>query len=114
MTKKCDKYESLFIFSDEKTLLEHVNECEDCKKEHEKMNRVSELIQEVKPLFKKQNRTKRILKVACVAFMMILSGFGFEYLNYDTDILDLITYGTTFTAEDLMFPTDEYGLIMVD
>ena len=32
---KCDKFEALFTFSDEKTLLEHVAQCEDCRKEYE-------------------------------------------------------------------------------
>ena len=47
MTKKCDKYEALFKFADEETLMAHLAECEDCRAEHEKMQRVSELIKEV-------------------------------------------------------------------
>ena len=56
MDNKCSKYESLFIFSDEEKLTEHLNECEDCKIEQKKMEKVSELIQEVKPYYlKKKN-----------------------------------------------------------
>ena len=40
MKDKCSKYEGLFIFSDKETLLNHVNECEDCKLEHEKIQKV--------------------------------------------------------------------------
>ena len=38
MDKKCSKYESLFVFSDEETLSKHLQECEDCRQEQEKMN----------------------------------------------------------------------------
>ena len=49
---KCTKYEGLFIFSDEETLQQHVEKCEECKKEHEKMQKVSSLLSEVKLYYK--------------------------------------------------------------
>ena len=40
MDKKCSKYEGLFVFTDELTLQNHIAECEECRKEHEKMEKV--------------------------------------------------------------------------
>ena len=48
MKDKCTKYEGLFVFSDEETLKSHLNECEECRLEQEKMDKVSDLINEVK------------------------------------------------------------------
>ena len=49
MKDKCTKYEALFTFANEETLRQHIETCEDCRKEQEKMDKVSELIGEVKP-----------------------------------------------------------------
>ena len=112
MTEKCNKFESLFTFSDEKTLLEHIAQCEDCRKEYEKMNKVSELIKEVKPHYKK-DRFKAV-KVACVMFGLLIGGTTLEIANMNYNVVDSIKYGQQFTADDLGFQTDEYGFIMVD
>lgn len=114
MNDKCSKYEGLFIFSDENQLNEHINKCEDCRKEHEKMQRVSDLIQEVKPYYlKKQNRLRKMRIAATFLFIMLFSAtFGVIYTN--EDLSDSLMYGETLTAEDLGFPVDSYGLLMVD
>ena len=49
MDKKCTKYEALFTFRSEEELNEHIANCPDCQKEHENMQKVSELLKEVKP-----------------------------------------------------------------
>jgi anti-sigma factor RsiW len=46
MEKHCNKYESLFVFSDEKALNEHLSVCAECAEEHEKMQKVSSLVKE--------------------------------------------------------------------
>lgn len=112
MNDKCNKYESLFIFSDEKTLMEHVKNCPECQKEHEKMGRVSDLIKEVKNEYKKPNFMA--LKVACVLFLFVIGGVSIEMLDLQYGILDTIKYGEPLTMEDLGFPTDDYGFIQVD
>lgn len=114
MTEKCNKYEALFTFADEETLLSHVNSCEECRKEHEVMNKVSELIQEVKPELLKVKREHAKLKIACAAFAILLSGTLLGILNFNQDISDTLRYGQTLTIEDYGFPVDSYGLIMVD
>ncbi|MBO6272101.1 hypothetical protein J6O48_04905 [bacterium] len=112
MTEKCNKFEALFTFADEKTLMEHIAQCEDCRKEYEKMNRVSELVKEVKPHYKKDKF--KTVKVACVMFALLIGGTTLEVANTNYNILDSVKYGQQFTAEDLGFQTDDYGLLMVD
>lgn len=114
MSDKCSKYESLFIFSDEKNLLEHVAVCEECRREHETMNKVSELIQEVKPELQKRRKRHAGLKIACAAFAILLSGTVLGVINLNQDISDTLRYGQTLSVEDYGFPVDSYGLIMVD
>ena len=114
MENKCSKYEGLFIFSNEENLEAHLNDCEDCRKEHEKMQKISDLIQEVKPYYiKKRHNLKRMRAIAATLFIVLFAGtFGFIYTN--EDLSDSLMYGETLTAEDLGFPVDSYGLLMVD
>ena len=92
--------------------MKHIEECEDCRAEYEKMNRVSDLIKEVKPHYQKNNFAA--IKVACVLFAIFIGGTTLEVANSHYNIVDTIKYGQQFTAEDLGFQTDEYGLLMVD
>ena len=114
MDKKCSKYEGLFVFSDEETLNQHINECEDCAAEHKKMERVSELIGEVKSYYKAQNRKAKKMKIACVFLLFIFFGGFFGVVYNNSDYADALMYGDTLSVEDLGFPVDSYGLLMVD
>ena len=114
MNKKCSKYEALFTFRTEEELNEHINQCEDCRAEHEKMLRVSELIQEAKPYFRERRKNIAKLKAACALFVIMLSGTTLGVLNLNTDISDTLKYGTTLSSEDLGLPVDSYGLISRD
>lgn len=114
MEDKCSKYEGLFTFSDDDALQKHLEECDDCKAVQEKMDRVSELIREVKPYYlKRKKRLQKFRAVAAVLFIVFFSStFGVLYNN--EDLADSLMYGETLTAEDLGFPVDSYGLLMVD
>lgn len=114
MKEKCSKYEALFTFSDEDELEQHLQNCEECRKEQEMMDRVSELIQEVKPELIKRRKFSAKLKVACAAFAIVLSGVTLGVINLNTDIADTLRYGQVLSIEDYGFPVDSYGLIMVD
>lgn len=114
MKEKCTKYEGLFLFSDEKTLLEHIETCPDCKAEHEKMQKVSELLQEVKPYFVSKRKNYLKLKALCAIFMACVCVSTMFVINVNTDISDRINYGMVLSAEDLGLPVDSYGLIMVE
>lgn len=114
MENKCSKYEGLFVFSDEETLKKHLEECEECRLEQEKMDKVSDLISEVKFLYRSKRRTPKLLKAVC-GFMIIMFFMGtYSVVSYSDDLSDALMYGNTLSAEDLGFPVDSYGLLMVD
>ena len=114
MDKKCSKYEGLFIFSDEKTLKKHIEECPDCKAEHEKMQKVSELLSEVKFHYRSQNRKVRKLRAVCALALLMFFSASIGIVADESDFTDVLMYGDTLSAEDLGFPVDSYGLIVVD
>ncbi len=114
MQDKCAKFESLFIFSDEK-FGEHLETCEDCRHEFEKFKKLSLIIQEAKPLYFKRKNKAANLKIALMMSLVILAGTVFATITYNPmGIADTIKYGETLCAEDYGFPVDSYGLIMVD
>ena len=114
MKDKCTKYEALFTFRSEEELQEHIKECENCRLEHEKMLKVSELIQEAKPYFKEKRKNRAKIKAACALFMLMISGTTLGLINFNPDISDTLKDGTTLSAEDLGLPVDSYGLIYIE
>lgn len=114
MDKKCTKYEGLFVFSDEETFKKHLEECPDCREEHEKMQRVSELIGETKFYYKKKSQKRRRLKAICACLFLIFFSATFSVITNNSDIADSLMYEETLSAEELGFPVDSYGLLLVD
>ncbi len=114
MKDKCQKYEGLFIFGDEKDFLSHIETCGDCRAEHERMKKVSALIQEAAPQLRKKRQQFARLKLACASFVLILCVSTLGIVNLNTDIHDTLLYGQTLSVEDYGFPVDSYGLIMVN
>ena len=68
MTEKCTKYEALFTFGNEETLKSHIESCEDCRHEQEIMDKVSDLLKEVKPYYKTKRQNVLKLKMATSLF----------------------------------------------
>ena len=115
MDNKCTKYEGLFVFSNEETFNKHLAECEDCRAEHEKMQKVSDLLGEVKFYYKAKSKRIMKLRAVCALAMIMFFSATFGYVSVvDTDLADALMYGDALSAEDLGFPVDSYGLIMVD
>lgn len=113
--EKCTKYESLFVFANEEDFNKHLQECEDCRAEHEKQQKVSSLLDEVKMYYHAKNRQKRNrLRASCAAVFMLFSLMSLGVVANNDDIMDTLKYGDTLSAEDLGFPVDSYGLLMVD
>lgn len=110
----CKKYEGLFTFADEKDFLAHIEECPNCKAEHERMQRVSDLIQEVAPQIKAKRREFAKVKLACTSFGIVFCLLTLGVVNLNPDVHDMIMYGQTMSVEDYGFPVDSYGLLMVD
>ena len=114
MENKCSKYEGLFIFSNEEALQKHIEECPECRAEHEKMQRVSELISETKFYYRSKSNRRRKLKAICALALFMFFSASFGVINNEGEFADALMYGDTLTAEDLGFPVDSYGLLMVD
>ena len=114
MENKCDKYEGLFIFSDSENIEKHLQECEDCRKEAEEQKKVSSLLEEVKLYYFAKQKRKTHFRAACAIMFLIFSLFSVFVVIEDEDLYDALKYGNTLSAEDLGFPVDSYGLLMVD
>lgn len=112
-TKKCNGYESMFTFLSDEDFLRHLEECEECRLEHKKMQRVSELIQEAKPYFQKKHQRKTAIKVACAAFVVISMSACFQFFAA-TGLYDEIAAANSPSIEEMGLPVDEYGFLMVD
>lgn len=114
MDKKCTKYEGLFVFSDEETFKKHILECDECRQEAEKMEKVSELIDEVKFYYHAKKKQRPKFRVACAMLLLLFSTLTYGFVVSNDDLLDTLKYGDNLSAEDLGFPVDSYGLLMVD
>lgn len=115
MTEKCTKYEAYSMFASEKDFFDHLQECEDCKKEFEKELRLSALIQDCAPTYRelcKQKNTKKLMsKIACVLVLFTSFGVfaGFEvkqYQRFDT-FVKANTEISVISQDGL--PVDDYG-----
>ena len=114
MVKKCIKYEALFTFGNDENLKKHVETCQDCAQEQLLMDKVSDLLDEVKPYYRNQRKKAARLKMACAVFAILFSGTALGVVNLNSDVSDIIKYGTTLSADDYGFPVDSYGLLMVE
>lgn len=114
MNKKCTKYEALFTFADANNLKKHLKICEDCRQEQQEMDNVSNLIKEVKPYLKQNKQDKTKIKAACILFALIIGGASLGLIGTNEDFVDHLRYGESLSAEDLGFPVDAYGLLLVD
>lgn len=114
MNKKCEKYESIFLFGTDEQLQKHISQCPDCLAQDLEFQKVSELINEVKPYYKNKSNKFKFAKIACSLLVFILCGTGIGVITTNSDVSDMLNYGQTLSAEQLGFPVDSYGLIMVE
>jgi hypothetical protein len=120
MKEKCTKYESLFIFGTEQDLAAHLEVCSDCKAEHEKMHKVSNLVKEVKPLYNRNTGNNKILLKFAACFIIMIGSF-FAYNGYNNKMIAELNYESEILVNsghsiitDTGLPTDEYGLIAAE
>lgn len=114
MTNKCNKYEAIFTFGNEEMLKTHLNNCPECQKEQAQMDKISNLLSEVKPYYQQKRKKFVKLKMACALLTIVFSGAILGVVNLNSDVADVLKYGTTLSAEDFGFPVDSYGLLMVE
>ena len=111
--QKCDKYEAFFVFNDEKAFYEHIENCPNCKAQHEKYLKVSSLVKEVAAEYLKKREKKKsiILKqVACLLVLIAgLSGFT-GYKIYDENSFQVSSADESYICA-MGLPTDEYGFL---
>ena len=111
--KKCNGYESMYTFLSEDDFLKHLENCEECKAEHERMQKVSSLIQEAKPyIIEKRNRSK-VLKAACAIFIIFFSTLSIPLYTVGTHMYEDVM-ASSMTAEEMGLPVDEYGFLYIN
>lgn len=116
MDKKCKKYEQIFVFRDETELSNHLNECEDCRAEQKKMDKVSELLKEVKPYYSELQRNSfNRLKIACIVCLCLFTGLITGYFSQISkySATSVSYYNSTETTNEYGIPVDNYGLINI-
>lgn len=113
--KKCGKYEALFIFQNEEELLRHIEECEECRKEHEKFQKVSALIKEAGPLYTEKKRREKsgaIKKALCCLVIFLMIGGYTGYQMYDNYQLSRYDPDNSYSyVASMGLPTDDYGFL---
>lgn len=112
--KKCDKYEALFVFQGEEALNNHLSECDDCKKEHEKHLKISQMVKEVAPeyLAKRYNKKKTALKrlAACFIVFVGLTGTYTGISMYNNSDIQVNADEDSYIST-MGLPIDEYGFL---
>lgn len=113
---KCKKYEALFIFKDEEAFNEHIETCEDCKQEHEKYLKVSQLVKSVADDYIKleqKRKSNKIKSMAC-CFAMFVSLVSFSgYQMYDDYSFQISNIDNSYIDTNLGLPVDEYGFLEI-
>lgn len=112
--KKCNGYEAMFTFLSDEDFLAHIKECEDCAKEHARMQQVSALIKEAKPYIRKKRRNVRILVMAATFFTAVFATLSVPLCMVGVDVYDNYVTTKTVDVEEMGLPVDEYGLLYLE
>ena len=112
--KTCNGYEAMYTFLSEEAFNEHLKVCEECAKEHARMQRVSELIQEVKPYIKEKQKRRTILKSAAAFFVVAFATLSIPLCMTRVNVYDDLVAQNSLTAQELGLPVDEYGFLYVE
>ena len=113
--KKCNKYEGLFIFRNDEELNEHIQNCEECKKEHEKHQKISALVKEVAPVYlRKKEREKNLFikRIACCFVILSLVTTFAGYKVYDSYCYQA-NLDDEYCISTLGLPIDDYGFFEI-
>ena len=115
MEKKCNKYEGYFVFASEEDFQAHLLDCPDCQEEQILQNKISSLIKEVAPEYKKklEKKNQKIKLVSCLV-LLVFSVSGILNLTYNNNRL---SQTENAIQDNLMYdmglPVDEYGLLKI-
>lgn len=114
--EKCNKYESYFIFRSEEELNSHLNECSDCREEHEKMLKISNLVKEVAPVYlqKEQKNKAAILKRIACCLVLFTGLTTYNVYNMYTDYtFEVNSADESYIESTMGLPIDEYGFLEI-
>lgn len=113
--KTCNGYEAMYTFLNEEEFQKHIQVCEECAREHAKMQRVSELIQEAKPYITQERQKKtRILRTAAAFFVIAFATLSFPAYMAGVDVYDNLVAQNTLTVQEMGLPVDEYGFLCLE
>ncbi len=110
MAQECDKYEAFFVFAEEEEFKNHIENCESCRKEHQKMLKISSLVKEVKSSYLNNEGKKAVAKLTAVMFLLLFCTGFVTVILYDREYRDLAIVQESNVAQ-LGLPVDEYGLL---
>ena len=113
--EKCNNYEAYFVFSSNKDFENHLENCEDCRQEHEKYRKVSQLVKEVAPIYlkrKQQQKISVVKKLAC-CFVLFVGLTAFTgYKAYDNYVMNQ-EVNEDSCISTLGLPIDDYGFLEI-
>lgn len=104
----CDKFEKLFIQATQEALLEHIQNCEECRLEYKKMLKTEQILKEAKPLYAAKKRNIVMLKAAASFILIMLFSTVFMQNSINKTYISKISYEESVAEA---FPVDEYGLL---
>lgn len=110
----CNGYEAMFTFLNEEDFKAHLCVCEECAKEHARMQKVSDLIQEAKPYIKEKKKQARILVTAAAFFVAVFATLSVPLCMVGVDVYDNLVAQNTYDVQELGLPVDEYGLLYIE
>ena len=113
--RKCNKFQEYFIFSNKEDFQKHLLECPDCAEQNAEFEKISELVKDVKFVYKKRKKNTLITKVACLSALMMFT-VSVSLMNNIGYFFDdsYFEYSQSTVIDEMGMPIDNYGLIMVD
>ena len=120
MNKKCDKFESIFIFRETDEFMAHLDCCEECSEKYSEMIKIENLVKIAKPVYYKGKNKQKIFAfnkiAASFAFLVCLSFVSGNYsefysLQHTLKHSEVSQYVDNSIFNQMKLPTDEYGLL---
>ncbi len=115
-SKKCNKYETLFIFQNDEELKAHLENCPECKAEYEKYMKVSRLVKEVGAEYlakKKREKLSAIKKIACCFIMITSLSVAYTGYNFYNDYSFRVNSAEESCIDLMGLPVDSYGFLEI-
>ncbi|MEI7473985.1 MAG: hypothetical protein WCK67_04330 [bacterium] len=123
MKKSCNKYKTLFIFRESDELMQHLEECADCRNMHEELSGIEQLTRFALPAYQNSKKRQEVYKtnklIACFLFIFVFS-FMFGNVNEATLLHnnlahpERVEYLNNSIFNKMNLPVDELGLLDIN